>query len=189
MADQDPRPARGDEAELFEAYSHELIRSVAGAVVRTTPQVIEDACAFAWAQFMEHQPDRDRNWRGWGASSAPPALWNDVELPELVPVEYRGELVALVSRERVHLISPRMRTRAAGDPELRFVGYICLYIGEVLNGRLPGPITGELAEQWARAALISARELASLSACSDAEAAEALNVPLDQVSAARCAAT
>jgi DNA-directed RNA polymerase specialized sigma24 family protein len=66
MADQDPRPpARGDEAELFEAFSHELIRSVAGAVIKTTPQVVEDACAYAWAQFMEHQPDRDRNWRGW----------------------------------------------------------------------------------------------------------------------------
>ena len=66
MADQDPRPpARGDEAELFRAYNHELARSVAGSVSTSTPQVIEDACAFAWAQFMERQPDRDRNWRGW----------------------------------------------------------------------------------------------------------------------------
>ena len=111
-----------------------------------------------------------------------------MELPELVPIEYRGELVALVSRDRVHLVSPRMRTLPAGDPLLRFVAYMCVYCGEVLNGRLPGPLTNELAERWARAALISASELAALNACSDAEAAEALNVPLDQVSAARCAA-
>jgi DNA-directed RNA polymerase specialized sigma24 family protein len=66
MADQDPGPrARGDEAELFRAYNEELSRSVAQAVFATTPQVIEDACAFAWAKFMEHQPDRERNWRGW----------------------------------------------------------------------------------------------------------------------------
>jgi hypothetical protein len=111
-----------------------------------------------------------------------------VELPELVPVEYRGELVALVSRERVHLISSRMRTLPVGDPELRFVAYMCAYCGEVLNGRLPGPMTSEVAEEWARAALISASQLATLGDRSDAEAAEVLNVPLDQVSAARCAA-
>jgi hypothetical protein len=114
-------------------------------------------------------------------------LW-DVELPELVPIEYRGELVALVSRERVHLVSPRMRTLQAGDPELRFVAYMCAYCGEVLNGRLPGPLTNEMAEQWARAALIAPSELAGLSACSDSEAGQALNVPPDQVRVARCAA-
>jgi DNA-directed RNA polymerase specialized sigma24 family protein len=76
MADQDPRPpARGDEAELFEAYSHELIRAVSSAVRRTTPQVIEDACAFAWAQLMERQPDRDRSWKGWMFRTAEREAW------------------------------------------------------------------------------------------------------------------
>ena len=111
-----------------------------------------------------------------------------MELPELVPIEYRGELVALVSRDRVHLVCPRMRTLQAGDPELRFVAYMCAYCGEVLNRRLPGPPTSELAEEWARAALIAPPELIALSACSDAEAAEALNVPLEQVRVARYAA-
>src|SRR4051794_32656947 len=88
MADQDLRPpARGDEAELFEAYSHELIRSVAGAVIKTTPQVIEDACAFAWAQFMEHQPDRDRNWRGWLFRTAQREAWRlQREIGEPLPI-------------------------------------------------------------------------------------------------------
>jgi DNA-directed RNA polymerase specialized sigma24 family protein len=66
MADRDPRPpARGDEAELFRAFNPDLVQQVAGSVRVSTPQVIEDACAFAWAQFIEHQPDRNRNWQGW----------------------------------------------------------------------------------------------------------------------------
>ncbi len=88
MADQDPRPpARGDEAELFEAFSHELIRSVAGAVIKTTPQVVEDACAYAWAQFIEHQPDRDRNWRGWLFRTAQREAWRlQREIGDPVPI-------------------------------------------------------------------------------------------------------
>jgi hypothetical protein len=76
-----------------------------------------------------------------------------MELAELVPIEYEGELVALVSAERVHIISPRLATRPAGDPDLRFVAYMCLCCGEVLRGHLPGPYTQELGELWARQAL------------------------------------
>jgi DNA-directed RNA polymerase specialized sigma24 family protein len=66
MADPDSRPpARGDEAELCRAYNDELLQTVARSVRASSPQTIEDACAFAWAKFMENQPDRDRNWRGW----------------------------------------------------------------------------------------------------------------------------
>jgi hypothetical protein len=62
MAASDSRPgARGDEAELFRAYNDELLRIVSRGVRDVSPQTIEDACAFAWAQFMVHQPDRDRN--------------------------------------------------------------------------------------------------------------------------------
>src|SRR3954452_21783792 len=77
MADHDSRPpARGDEAELFRAYNHELLRSVAGSVHVSTPQVIEDACAFAWAKFLECQPDRDRNWKGWLFRTAQRQAWH-----------------------------------------------------------------------------------------------------------------
>ena len=66
MADQRPRPgARGDEAELFRAFNPELMRDTAHALYGTSPDVVEDACSFAWSQFLLHQPDRDRNWRGW----------------------------------------------------------------------------------------------------------------------------
>jgi hypothetical protein len=101
-----------------------------------------------------------------------------MELPVLVPVEYRGELVALVSRERIHIVSPRLLDRPAGDPDLRFVAFMCACCGEVLNGRLPGPFTSELGEAWARVALIDA---STLQDGSDADAATLLNVPLEQL--------
>jgi RNA polymerase sigma factor (sigma-70 family) len=65
MADEiQSRQPRGDEAQLFREYNDELLRTVRRAV-DTSPEVVEDACAFAWAKFLRNQPDRDRNWRGW----------------------------------------------------------------------------------------------------------------------------
>jgi hypothetical protein len=104
-----------------------------------------------------------------------------MDLPVLVPVEYRGELVALVSRERIHIVSPWLLDRPAGDPDLRFVAFMCACCGEVLNGRLPGPFTSDLAEAWARIALIETTQLTALGDVSDAEAAAALNVPIEQL--------
>jgi hypothetical protein len=76
-----------------------------------------------------------------------------MKLPELVPISYRGELVAAVSREQVHILAPWLIGRPAGDAELRFVAMMCACAGEVLTGHLPGPYTDALAELWARAAL------------------------------------
>src|SRR3954447_25244838 len=76
MATSRPHPAaRGDEAELFRSYNDELLRTVAANVHHTSPQVIEDACAFAWAQFLQEQPDRDRNWQGWLFRTAQRQAW------------------------------------------------------------------------------------------------------------------
>jgi hypothetical protein len=108
-----------------------------------------------------------------------------MELPVLIPVEYRGELVALVSRERVHIISPWLLARPAGDPDLRFVAFMCACCGEILSGRAPGPFTSEFGERWARSALIPPDELAVVRGLADREAARRLNVPDDQLRAAR----
>ena len=51
MDDRPFPPARGDEAELFRTFNPELQRRVAGLVRVSSPHVIEDACAFAWAQW------------------------------------------------------------------------------------------------------------------------------------------
>jgi RNA polymerase sigma factor (sigma-70 family) len=74
MADQRVPSARGDEAELFREYNDELLRIVA-RVVDSGPEVIEDACAFAWTQFIEYQPDRDGNWKGWLFRTAQRQAW------------------------------------------------------------------------------------------------------------------
>ena len=42
----------------------ELFRSIRQAV-HSTLETTDDACAFAWLQFLREQPDRDQSWRGW----------------------------------------------------------------------------------------------------------------------------
>src|SRR3954447_12433562 len=74
MADQSTTfDARGDEAELFRSYNPQLVRMVTAQ--GAGPDVAEDACSFAWAQFMTHQPDRDRNWQGWMFKTAQREAW------------------------------------------------------------------------------------------------------------------
>src|SRR4051794_30202678 len=73
MADQ--RTPHGDEAELFRTYNATLMRDVARSVTLADPGVVEDACSFAWMQFMQHQPDRERNWHGWMFRAAQREAW------------------------------------------------------------------------------------------------------------------
>ena len=65
---------RGDETRLFLSFNDELLRTVR-SVVRTSDQNVEDACTFAWVQFLLHQPDRDRNWRAWLVRVAQREAW------------------------------------------------------------------------------------------------------------------
>src|SRR5690242_15264405 len=48
---------------------------VAGCVRHVSHQTVEDACSFAWAQFLTDQPDRDRNWRSWMFRTAQREAW------------------------------------------------------------------------------------------------------------------
>ena len=73
--EHDRQPAqRGDETELFLSFNDELLRTV-GSMVRTSQQNIEDACTFAWVQFLVHQPDRDRSWKAWLVRVAQREAW------------------------------------------------------------------------------------------------------------------
>jgi DNA-directed RNA polymerase specialized sigma24 family protein len=38
--------------------------------VNTSPDIVDDACNFAWTEFLRYQPDRDRNWRSWLVTTA-----------------------------------------------------------------------------------------------------------------------
>jgi RNA polymerase sigma factor (sigma-70 family) len=50
-------PLRGDEGELFRRHHRRLLALVARDV-SARPQVIEDACAYAWLEFVDRQPER-----------------------------------------------------------------------------------------------------------------------------------
>jgi DNA-directed RNA polymerase specialized sigma24 family protein len=43
--------------------------------VCTTPEMIDDACARAWMEFVRCQPDRDRPWRAWLVTTAEREAW------------------------------------------------------------------------------------------------------------------
>jgi RNA polymerase sigma factor (sigma-70 family) len=56
-------PLRGDETDLFRRHHRRLLALVARDVP-SRPQVIEDACAYAWLELVARQPDRT-NIMGW----------------------------------------------------------------------------------------------------------------------------
>jgi len=51
-------PQRGDEAALHQKYDKRL-RRITTLSVNTTPDIVDDACNFAWMQFIEKQPRRE----------------------------------------------------------------------------------------------------------------------------------
>ena len=51
-------PQRGDEEELFRRY-HARVRRHVRFRVQTTPEIVDDACAFAWMTFIACQPRRE----------------------------------------------------------------------------------------------------------------------------------
>lgn len=67
-----------------------------------------------------------------------------------MPVEYRGELVALVSGERFHIVSARLAERPPGDAELRFVALMCACWGRALADGLACEITAWVVEESTR---------------------------------------
>jgi RNA polymerase sigma factor (sigma-70 family) len=52
-----PVAQRGDEEALYRAQHKRLLGLIARDV-RARPQVIEDACAYAWAELLARQPER-----------------------------------------------------------------------------------------------------------------------------------
>jgi hypothetical protein len=103
----------------------------------------------------------------------------------LDPIEYRGELVALVGPDRFHLISPRLLACPPDDPELRFVAFMCVCRRRAAEAGLTDYVAGEVLERWARQALIDERDLWANAQIPSLELARRLHVPPDQVVAAR----
>lgn len=61
--DVEPVALRGDEHQLFVDLQPELVGMLRATLV-TRDQTVEDACGFAWMQFVVHQPQR-RYARAW----------------------------------------------------------------------------------------------------------------------------
>jgi RNA polymerase sigma factor (sigma-70 family) len=68
------RGLQGDESELFLEYDRPLRRRVQG-LVNTSPDIVDDACSFAWMEFMRYQPERDSGWRAWLVTVAQREAW------------------------------------------------------------------------------------------------------------------
>ena len=68
-------PLRGDEAELYELHAERLLGQVRAAVF-ASETIIEDACAFAWAQLLAYQPARD-NVFAWLRTTALREAWRE----------------------------------------------------------------------------------------------------------------
>jgi hypothetical protein len=108
-----------------------------------------------------------------------------IDLVDLEPVVFRGELVALAGPERFHIVAPWLQERPDGDPDLRFVVFMCLFRRQIELGELPGPFTSERAELWARCALIEADELLARWDISDDALVVEFGAPADQIAIAR----
>jgi RNA polymerase sigma factor (sigma-70 family) len=64
MPKQSLSPLLGDEADLYAEHAQVLLRHVRG-VVRTSDEIVEDACAAAWTILLRRQPDRGHTLFGW----------------------------------------------------------------------------------------------------------------------------
>lgn len=93
-------------------------------------------------------------------------------------VVYEGRIVGVVAPTRVYLAVEHLDAAAA-----RFVAVMCLCNREIVEGRMSGPFTSELAARWARLVLIGPQHF--VDGISDKELADRLHVPHDQVVLAR----
>lgn len=97
---------------------------------------------------------------------------------------YRGELVAIATRARVHL-APEVAALRRGDPRLRFVAAMCLYSRDLDSGELAGPYRSGEAELYARCVLLPDDEFKLHQHEPDGRLAARFQVPVDQVRAKR----
>lgn len=154
MADRPVPPPLGDETEIFLAY-HPVLRAKLARAVRTSEANLDDAVAFAWSQFLLHQPDRTENrHQGWLFTVAQREAWRlhrvqrDVQLPARAePGDDARDVIAEEPDPRQPQ-EERLRLREAIDvlkrlPErdrrvafLKATGYTYAEIGE-LTGKSP----------------------------------------------------
>jgi hypothetical protein len=100
-------------------------------------------------------------------------------------ITYRGRPVALVAPERVHVLASWLQDSPPGDPDARFVLFMCTFARMVQLGRLPPPFSSTAAERWARTALIDDDDLLAHPHRPAGEQARCAGVPTDQIATRR----
>jgi hypothetical protein len=100
-------------------------------------------------------------------------------------ISYHGRPVALVAPERVHVLARWLADAPAGDPDARFVLFMCVFARLVQLGRLPCAFSTAHAERWARRALIDDDELIAHPHRPAGDHARRAGVPTEQVTTRR----
>lgn len=96
-------------------------------------------------------------------------------------ITYAGRIVAFTGATRFHF-TPELDDKPPEDPLRRFVSLMCAYAQDVDAGELPGPYSDQLAEVYARSALIDDDEFRRLApTLDDAALAQHFNVPVEQI--------
>ena len=83
-------PQQGDEQELFERYERRLRQATAYAV-NTSPDIVDDACAFAWMSLLTQQPRRETVFAYLRTIARNEALRLDGLTRKHVPIGYESE--------------------------------------------------------------------------------------------------
>jgi hypothetical protein len=96
-------------------------------------------------------------------------------------ISYHGRPAALVAPERVHVIARWLADAPAGDPDVRFVLFMCVFARLVQLGRVPCAFSTTDAERWARSALIDDDELIAHPHRPAHDHAHRAGVPTEQV--------
>ena len=132
-------PLRGDEAALFECQAERLLRLIERRL-RVSRDIAEEACAFAWLQFVRLQPKREQvvGWLYTVAKHEAFALLRrrsgETPADELPPTGTSGDLIDLVeARDTLRLIG-RLKPQQRLVLRLRIEGHsytaICELTGQ-----------------------------------------------------------
>ena len=103
---------------------------------------------------------------------------------DTITISYRRRPAARAGAERFWL-APDIEALPDGDVVKRLVAFMALYARDVLHGELPGPYSDTRALAFARLALVDPDTYAAHHADSDAQLADALGLPVDQIPAVR----
>jgi DNA-directed RNA polymerase specialized sigma24 family protein len=158
-----PKPARGDEDELYRRHHRELHRAVTHAV-RAPRELIEDACQTAWAMLMRCQPDRYAIF-AWLRVVAIHEAYRlsaidrrDARLERLceedgdwqdVTADPRSLEVALEALDALRAVAS-LPERQRRDFVLKIAGYSYAEIGELTPGRTATNVNKSLVKARAR---------------------------------------